>query len=273
MPAERNLVNWLNLPTSIIRRPEYVGSEPTSRATWLNVVTWCCEQENGGRIVGAKRWKDRQWQQTCGVMLSEIEDASLLLQWDGDDLVAWSYPAEKEAEVQARREAGRSGGKKSGEARLQANAKQNGSSASSTPSSSASTEGKEKGKEEEGGPPPPDSSDSDAHIPTIEEVRKFGAGPAAIPPGYCDHFHAKTSEKRVWLNGYGKLVDWKKQIVRWWASDRAKWVDNTPKKATPPVEPPDWMGWLKSKNYPIKPYGESAEYLRSEYRREHLPKQ
>lgn len=133
-------MEWINLKVSTIRQPEYVGSDPTQRATWFNVLAYCIEQENNGRIVGAAAWKDRQWQQTCGVLAKEVKDAPLLLTVDGGDIVVWNYPTEKQEEVQARREAGRKGGLRSGQART----KQKRSSAST----SASTEGN--GKEGNG---------------------------------------------------------------------------------------------------------------------------
>jgi len=111
---------YLNLKTSTLRAPEYIGSEPTARATWLNLLCYSCEQENGGTITGCAAWKDRQWQQTAGVTLAEVREESSLWQWVGDDLVVAFYPADKQAEVQSKREAGRRGGKSSGKSRREA---------------------------------------------------------------------------------------------------------------------------------------------------------
>jgi hypothetical protein len=108
---------YLNLKTSTLRAPEYIGSEPTQRGTWLNLMCYCCEQENGGVIDGCAGWKDRQWQQTAGVTLAEVREECDLWKWDGEALVVTFYPSDKEAEVQSRREAGRLGGKRSGKAR------------------------------------------------------------------------------------------------------------------------------------------------------------
>jgi hypothetical protein len=113
---------YLNLRTSILRAPEYIGSEPTARATWLNLLCYCCEQENGGVIQDAALWKDRQWQQTCGVLLSEVKDDSQLWSWSGQHLSVLFYPLDKEAEIQAKREAGRRGGQRSAETKRQAGA-------------------------------------------------------------------------------------------------------------------------------------------------------
>jgi len=114
---------YLNLKTATLRSPEYIGSEPTARATWLSILCYCCEQENGGIIPACVGWKDRQWQQTCGVTFSEVREQSLLWEWHGDDLAVAFYPADKQAEIQAKREAGRRGGKRSGEARREPESK------------------------------------------------------------------------------------------------------------------------------------------------------
>lgn len=101
-------MEWLNLEVSVIRRPEYVACDPVARATWLNVLAYCVEQENGGRVTGAKAWRDRQWQQTCGVMAREVSQAAPLLKFQGSDLVVLFYPSEKQREIEAKRLAARS---------------------------------------------------------------------------------------------------------------------------------------------------------------------
>jgi hypothetical protein len=100
-------VDWLNIHIAKqIRSPAAIGSAPAELGTWVRVLAYCCEQENGGRIVGGAAWKDRQWQQTCAVTLRELRSADRLVQFDGDDVVVNGYPVEKEAEVQrARRRA------------------------------------------------------------------------------------------------------------------------------------------------------------------------
>ena len=142
-------MNWLNIEIRLMRSPEYIGSEPVERATWLNLLAYCAEQENGGRITGCAAWKDRQWQQTCGVTAEEVRIDSELWQWDGEDIVVWHYPGDKEAEVRAKREAGAKGGKNRAAKQVE---KQDASTASSTASSSASSSAstERKGKERNG---------------------------------------------------------------------------------------------------------------------------
>lgn len=108
---------YLNIKTTDLRRPEMMGSEPVERATWLFLCAYCVEQENDGQIEQCRKWKDRQWQQTCGVTLDEVDSKSDLWAWEGDNLTIYFYPHDKQAEVQAKRVAGKKGGKKSGKVR------------------------------------------------------------------------------------------------------------------------------------------------------------
>ena len=103
-------MNWLNIRTESLHSPEFIGCNPTRRATWLSLSLWCASQENGGIVSGGATWSDRQWQQTCGVTKREATDSCSLYRVDGDSVVLWGYPSEKENEVQALREAGRLGG-------------------------------------------------------------------------------------------------------------------------------------------------------------------
>jgi hypothetical protein len=135
-------MNWLNLQTSVIRSPEYVGCDPIQRATWLNLMIYCVEQENGGVIPGAASWKDRRWQQTCGVTKSEADDQCELWSFDGDNLTLWGYPVEKQEEIQRNRESGHRGGKARSDAKIEA-AKANGSKGG-RPKTQAETQAKPK---------------------------------------------------------------------------------------------------------------------------------
>lgn len=102
-------MEWLNIHVSTLRSPEFIGSTPVERATWLCVLGYCVEQENGGRIVCGSEWKDRQWQQACGVTLREVRLADKLLTTDDTDLLVNGYPAEKEKQVRQARGVAMSG--------------------------------------------------------------------------------------------------------------------------------------------------------------------
>lgn len=107
-------MDWINLHSSTLDSPAFVGSSPIERSTWLCLLRFCIGQENGGRIVGALLWKDRQWQQLARVTLREVKASSRLWTWEGDDLVVSFYPVEKEQEVKDRRATARTNGAKGG---------------------------------------------------------------------------------------------------------------------------------------------------------------
>ena len=100
-------MNWLNLETRMLRSPEFIGSEPQERATWLCLLAYCAEQENGGTIADCGTWKDRRWQQTCGITIDEVAEACELWTWKDNALTVWGYPTEKENEVRLMREFGK----------------------------------------------------------------------------------------------------------------------------------------------------------------------
>lgn len=107
-------MQWINIPMRVLRSPEFIGSDPVSRSTWLSVLGYCCEQENGGRIDDCDGWGDRRWMQTCGVTKAEVAAASLLLESKDGSVSCLFYPIEKELEVKAKREGGRRSGLKGG---------------------------------------------------------------------------------------------------------------------------------------------------------------
>jgi hypothetical protein len=152
-------MNWLNLSIQTLDSENFLGSDPTQRATWLCLLRYCIGQENGGTITGCAGWADRKWQQLVRVTRDEVQSACDLWQWDGETLIVWGYPIEKEEEVQRNRESGARGGIKGGRSTSEAKkeaAKSNGSKGgrpktqSETQSRTESeTQTERKGKEEE----------------------------------------------------------------------------------------------------------------------------
>ena len=104
-------MNWLNIHTDTLRSEEYLGADPVERATWLSLLGWCATQENGGLIKDAIEWKDRKWQQVCGITKAEVETESELYAFINRDLLVRYYPGESEAAVIAKRLAGKKGGR------------------------------------------------------------------------------------------------------------------------------------------------------------------
>ena len=104
-------MNWINIHTETLRGEEFIGAEPLERATWLNLLGWCCAQENDGIIRDCKSWGNRKWQQLCGITKDEVDLSSDLYRFEGSNLVITFYPIEQQAAVKAKREAGKKGGR------------------------------------------------------------------------------------------------------------------------------------------------------------------
>lgn len=134
-------MHYVNISMNAIRGPEYIGSNPVIRATWLSLMGYCAELENGGVIKNCRQWGNRQWMQTCGVMLEEVNTESQLWNFTEDgSLVVKFFPEDQQEKCIKNRESGRKGGKKRAE--LEANAK-------ASAQAGASTKEKLKEKEEE----------------------------------------------------------------------------------------------------------------------------
>jgi len=104
-------MNYLNIHTDILKGEDFIGSEPTERATWLCILAWCATQENGGVIEDCEGWKDRQWQQLCGVTEAEVKTITKLYGFENGNLMVSHYPIESESAVKAKRKAGKKGGR------------------------------------------------------------------------------------------------------------------------------------------------------------------
>jgi len=54
-------MNWLNIELKTLRSIEFLGSDPIQRATWLCLMAYCADQENGGRIKDVSKWMVDRW--------------------------------------------------------------------------------------------------------------------------------------------------------------------------------------------------------------------
>lgn len=222
-------MQWLNIRTATIRAPEFVREEPVNRATWLMLLTYCAEQENGGTISGAGQWKDRTWQQTCGVTLREVRRPSRLWNWEGADLHLWGYPAEKELIVQRKREAASAGGKAKALAYGRADATPD-ARADALADRSAEGNGRE-GKVQ--------------HLllhrlsaPALEEAKAWAAAQMpAIPADAVQAWHdrrAATGWKYVRAGQATPIADWQADLRSW----ARRWAQNTGAPSRGGAEPP-----------------------------------
>jgi len=180
-------MNWLNLRTETLHAPQYIGSDPTRRATWISLMLWCAQQENGGIVSGGANWSDRQWQQTCGVTKDEATDSCDLFRVDGADVVLWGYNVEKEAEVQERREWARENGRKGGRPRKSA-------SEEPTPVSENNQHRYQHPKAEGEGEGEGERKENENRNEKKKEVQEETAGPASPPASVAVEPLALTSE-------------------------------------------------------------------------------
>jgi hypothetical protein len=104
-------MNWLNLEIKNITSHEFLGSEPIDRATWICLLRYCAQRENGGIIEGCGAWGDRKWMQLIGVTSAEVSKESQLWSWDGHSLTVWCYPTTQENKFKTNRVNGLKGGR------------------------------------------------------------------------------------------------------------------------------------------------------------------
>lgn len=232
-------MNWLNLNIQTLDSENFVGSDPVDRSTWLCLLRYCIGQENSGVIVNCGEWADRKWQQLVRVTKKEAERKCDLWSWDGETLIVWGYPDDKQDEIQMKRERAKTNGVKGGRPKLT----NVGTKEKPTLANSAKAEGegerKEKGKEGGG---EGEGNDAAAEMPldfknptpekfnpnrmaTFEQVMKFGQG--QMPPvseECCEAFFDRM-EADGWINAHGfPLVDWRARFRSWataWANNAA----------------------------------------------------
>ena len=179
-------MEWLNLHIpSVIRSPEFIGSSPVERATWLCVHAYAAEIECAGKLIGALTWKDRQWQQACGVTRREVLQAHRLLRAEGNDICINGYSTTKEAEVKAKR----SGAKAGAMARWHKDASGN-ASGIKKPCSSRDAEGEGEGEGEGKGEGEVRDAMPKAAIPTQPELALTAPTQATPAEPFDDFWHA-----------------------------------------------------------------------------------
>lgn len=265
-------MNWINIQTNTLRSPEFIGSDPISRGTWLSVLGYCYEQENGGLIADCKGWKDRQWQQICGVTREEIDGSTRLMEWKENDLLVWNYPTDTEEEIKRKREAGRKGGQARTQAKIEA-AKANGAKhISSSTQAEAKQEPKgieKKGKEKEGDArgseavaPPPDLPFDDLpdqpkkpKKPSKETDAQWLAEISNSPAYRGIDIRREHSKALVWAAANKKTMS-RRRFINWinrcetaMAPQMARTFDSTPSM----TEPNGWRAWI-NENAPESVY-------------------
>jgi len=237
-------MEWLNLKLADARSPQFIGSDPVERSTWLSVIVYRLDQENGGIIRGGALWKDRQWQQTCGVTVREVRRATKLLRIVGDDIHVMFYPVDKERIVKRNREIGRMGGLASGEARNEAKAE---ASALSKHEPIASTEGER--KEKENIHPP------HARARPVDLVEALAYAASQSPPWDPASVRIWFGERdgQNWEKASGQpITNWRSDLLAWVERDVRDRIGRTRGKPQPSTKPSRFAHQL-TENYDDEP--------------------
>ena len=106
-------MNWLNLELKTLRSTEYLGADPMQRATWINLLSFCADHENSGRIEDCSEWADRKWMQLVGITKDEAVSEWDL--WEAKDggISVKHYTLLQEQKVKRNRRNGKKGGRPS----------------------------------------------------------------------------------------------------------------------------------------------------------------
>jgi hypothetical protein len=226
-------MNWLNLNIQTLDSENFLGSEPVDRATWLCLLRYCIGQENGGIIVDCSDWGDRKWQQLVRVTKKEAMRQCDLWAWEGNDLIVWGYPVEKEDEVQQKRERAKTNGAKGGRPKKTNVETQTETYEKPTLVNSAKAEGERKEKGKEGELEVSITQSGRAHeIPTVEQAKAYAASaPIPISEVCAVAFH-DTQQAAGWITKHGhSIADWRAALRRY----ASLWNEN--EKAKPGTKP------------------------------------
>ena len=96
-----------NLLISLMRVGPLGDAEHEEKGVWLDLVTFCCEQENGGHIRGADKMTAKQWGR-IGTTFERIKAGSVLWKLTANGaLIVTNYPSAHEVRARKQRESAR----------------------------------------------------------------------------------------------------------------------------------------------------------------------
>lgn len=95
-----------NVLIAIMRAAPMSEATHEQKGAWLDLATYCCAQENGGRIHGADVWTEIQWIKNVGITLAQSRADSPLWKMNAfGTMIVMLYPHEHEKAAQAKRAA------------------------------------------------------------------------------------------------------------------------------------------------------------------------
>jgi hypothetical protein len=221
-------MEWLNIHSSTLSSDEFLDSPADDQAAWVLISSYCANQENGGRITGAKLWDDQKCMRALKVPRDRLKDQAFLWSWEGDDLLIAFYPIEQEEILRKKRGGAALGGRLRG-AQLKAQAqatKPDDAKAEGEPMAKGllkrkGREGKGKkgnGRVRESGSL---SGVSGSDVPSEADVRAWATS-SGVDPDFALQKRAEVCERHGWFQN-GRLIDWQSRFKRFWESDRSQW--------------------------------------------------
>jgi hypothetical protein len=66
-------MEWFRVDVAFILSAEFLALPEAPRAHWLSLAAYCSQQENGGVMKGAAKWKDREWSFSAGLRLRSVQ--------------------------------------------------------------------------------------------------------------------------------------------------------------------------------------------------------
>jgi len=109
------------LDNNLLRSPQFMALPPAAKGCWLQLQALCSSQENSGRLTGAGKWGNGEWQAAMGSGGSKLAFKKLLdlglVKQVGDDVMVSGYHLESQAKFQAARLNGAKGGQASAASR------------------------------------------------------------------------------------------------------------------------------------------------------------
>jgi len=267
-------VNWLNLELKTLRSTEYLGADPTQRATWINLLSFCADHENAGFISECKDWNDRKWMQLVGITKDEVESECDLWDYKSGGIMVEHYPLLQEQKVKRNRRNGKKGGRPSADKAdgLPCGYPDGSDDGSSSLKRNSNSNSNRKGivieTKEVAGAPAEECGESEAKqqqspalpsppkkawvAPTQAEVQNWSIdwalkkGKSVAAVGVVAEEAWQYYERLDWKNAHGKQVKvWKTTIVGNWFSDekivKAQGGQHTPTQVISKAILPDFV--------------------------------
>lgn len=104
-------MQYLSVELRLLRSEEFASAEPSQQATWLKLLAYCADQENGGMVRDALKWRDRECA-ILGFARSDLDQPCGLWTFKLGHLYVFGYSLRHEQSVVAKRKGGVKGSRR-----------------------------------------------------------------------------------------------------------------------------------------------------------------